>query len=245
MQNTWISLLSCAAIVLASEAWADNWQTKLQSVIRQHDSNAVITVAEGACTYRYHTQVFKIHTIDKIGAISETAHDEEGPNGDGILLKVTMQDGPYRGAAEVPQELAKPYWKTFINDYPTGTGKYLWMDLSYGGRADKKLIEAIKTALGPVHDPVPGTINQKLEAKLQPGSTASNDVAKVLAAVKASWKPTDAYLPEPVSVTEQDTYWIVEFARKKQTGEVLDVRPDGKWFRVEKSDFSCTALQSR
>lgn len=157
-----------AAVAIASRtASADEWQTKLQSVIRQYDTNAVVSIENGTYVYRYHTQTFKIHTINKTGGVSETAHDEEGPNVDGIFMKFTLQNGPYQGAAEIPQDLKRPYWTTFINAYPVATGKHLWLGLSYGSRANKRLLEAIKTCFGPILPPEPGAVNQKIE-KAQP-----------------------------------------------------------------------------
>ncbi len=161
-----ISLFATTAAV-AQDLKSDEWKTKLQSIIRQYESNAVVTVEDGSYVYRYHTQIFKIHTIQKTGAISDTAHDEEGPNVDGILMRFTLQDGPYQGAAKIPQDLMEPYWTTFINAYPVATGKHLWLGLSYGSHADKRLLEAIKTCFGPILPPEPGTVNQKIE-KAQP-----------------------------------------------------------------------------
>ncbi len=171
MKNGVLTVGLIAAVAIASRtANADEWQTKLQSVIRKFDTNAVVTVENGAYVYRYHTQTFRIHTIQKTGAISETAHDEEGPNVDGIFLNVSLQDGPYRGAAVIPQDLHRPYWTTFINAYPVADGKHLWLSLSYGSRADKKLMEAVKTCFGPILPSDPGSINQKIE-KAQPEVT--------------------------------------------------------------------------
>lgn len=163
MNNT-KAMVTLAVVGIASWAFgADEWQTRLQSTIRQYDTNGVVVVEGGAYVYRYHTQIFKIHNVHKTGKVSETAHDEEGPNVDGVLLKVSLQDGPYRGAAEIPQNLGRAYWTTFINAYPVASGKYLWLSLSYGSQADKRLLEAVKTCLGPILPPQSGTVNQTIE----------------------------------------------------------------------------------
>lgn len=85
---------------------------------------------------------------------------------------MSLEDGSYHGAAEIPQDLRRPYWTTFVNAYPVSGGKYLWLSLSYGSRADKKRMEAVKTCFGPILPPEPGTINQKIN-KTQP--TAGGD----------------------------------------------------------------------
>jgi hypothetical protein len=140
---------------------ASEWQLKLQSVIRSYDPNAVVAIENGAYVYRHHTQTFKVHAIDKTGQISERAQDEEGPNVDGILLTIFLQEGSYQGAAEIPQELKKTYWTTFVNAYPAAGGKHLLLNLSYGSRADKKLIEAIKACMGPLQVSVCNTGSDK------------------------------------------------------------------------------------
>jgi hypothetical protein len=169
MRSHMLTVGLIAVVVLASRpATADEWQTKLQSVIRLFDSNALVAVEHGGYVYRHHTQTFKIHAIDKTGAISALAHDEEGPNADGVLMRVSLQDGPYRGAADIPQDLHGPYWTTFINAYPVADGKHLWLGLSYGRRADPKLLEAVKTCFGPVRSPVPVVTNQKRERAQSP-----------------------------------------------------------------------------
>jgi len=136
---------------------ASDWQLKLQSVIRSYDPGAAVAIENGAYVYRHHTQTFKVHAIDKTGQISEAAQDEEGPNVDGILLTVFLQEGSYQGAAEIPQELKKTYWTTFVNAYPAAGDKHLLLNLSYGSRADKKLIAAIKACMGPAQSSVGNT----------------------------------------------------------------------------------------
>ena len=105
MKDALLVCLLTTSMAVAQDVKSDEWQEKLQSVIRQHHTNAVVVVEHGTYFYRYHSLTFKIHTIDKMGNILETPHDEEGPNVDGILLKVTLQDGPYQGAAKTPQDL--------------------------------------------------------------------------------------------------------------------------------------------
>jgi len=78
------------------------------------------------------------------------------------------------------------------------------------------------------------------------GSTAAEDVPKVVAAAKAFWKPTDDYWPEPSSVTERETFWWVKF-KEKETVTVRNGRqviktsvPGVQCIQVEKRDWSCS-----
>lgn len=153
MRNILIAIICTAGIAASAQnAKSDEWKTKLESIIRQYHSNAVVNVQDGTYTYRYHTQTFKVHSIQMTGEVSKEARDEEGPNVDGILMTVRLEKGEYRGQAVVPQVLTEPYWRTFINAYPVSLpgGAHLRMSLSFGSKTDKKLIRALETCFGAV-----------------------------------------------------------------------------------------------
>jgi hypothetical protein len=163
-----IAILFCVTIlalpIIADEPIGREYKTKLQAVIQQHHPDAKVEREKNRLVYRFHTQNFKIHTIHKNGHISEEAHDEEGPHVDGILVTVSLTGGSYRRiAVEIPQTLRRTYWDTFVNAYPVSDTQHLWLNLSYGKRTDKKLIDAVKTCFGPVLPPREGSKNKKLE----------------------------------------------------------------------------------
>ena len=145
-----LCLALLATSTVAETAKGDEWKTKLESIIRQYQPDAVVTVENDAYVYRYNTQPFKIHSIQKTGAISPTAHDEEGPNVDGILMTVKLEKGAYEGQADIPAVLHRPYWKSFINAYPVSLpgGAHLWMSLSYGSRTDMNLVRDLENCFG-------------------------------------------------------------------------------------------------
>jgi hypothetical protein len=104
-------------------------------------------------TMSYKTRTFMVHSSDKRGRHSKEAHETVGPRYDGLLVRVTQQDGPYAGAACVPQDLRKPYWATFVNAYPTAKGKqHLHAAISYGSRIDAALVREVKKLLDAVKD---------------------------------------------------------------------------------------------
>ena len=101
------------------------------------------------------TNKFMVHTIHKTGYISPKPIEVEGPNYDGLIVEARVRMGQHAGQAEIPQELKRTYWKTFINAYPIDKGKsYLYLSLSYGSRTDKKMVEKIKKCFGPIVQPV-------------------------------------------------------------------------------------------
>ncbi len=83
---------------------------------------------------------------------------------------------------------------------------------------------------------------------LLPNSSSGDDVPKVISAARAFLTPRDEYWPEPESVTERDTHWVVEFTKAMIMPAIQEgkqIKPDGCWIRVEKKTFSCSIMPSR
>jgi hypothetical protein len=104
-----------------------------------------IDSASDHLTISCNTMTYQIHSTDKTGRISETAHEEVGPNVNGFILSIVPQKGPYRGAAHLPQTIARPYWKTFATFIPTDDNQnHLHISLSFGRKVpDKVVVELI------------------------------------------------------------------------------------------------------
>jgi hypothetical protein len=105
--------------------------------------------ADSAVLGEYRTREFQVYTIYKGGQIAELPHQERGPEYDGFLLRVTLQPGQYQGAAVIPQNLRHPYWTTYLNAVSVpDKDEHLHIQLSYGSRTDRELLEQLKVAVG-------------------------------------------------------------------------------------------------
>ncbi|MFB3895052.1 MAG: hypothetical protein ACE14V_02000 [bacterium] len=140
----WIILAIISAN--AADFKSNDWKTNLEAVIHQYDTTGTVINENGTYTYRYHTQIFKVHPlVSKLGEVAEKAVDQEGPKIDGILLRARLNDGDYRlNQLVMPQVIKEPYWNTFINVYPIEKDKYISVSLSFGTRSDTKFFEAIR-----------------------------------------------------------------------------------------------------
>jgi hypothetical protein len=126
----------------------ENMQSDLQAILNQYESEYEVILDNNDLTIKYNTDNFMIHSRDKTGYISPNAIEKEGPNYNGFLIKLSVQDGQYSGVAMIPQTLKKPYWKTFINAYPLSNNtQYIWCSFSYGVRTNKELIEEVVDSL--------------------------------------------------------------------------------------------------
>jgi hypothetical protein len=148
------SVLMSGASAAPIQPEADKAYEALFKLLKEYK---IIGVAQGNYTLgvRHKTNKFMIHTIHKTGYISPKPIEVEGPNYDGLLIEASVRMGKYGGQAEIPQELERTYWKTFINAYPVDEGKsHLYLSISYGSRTDKEMIEKIKKCFGPIVKPV-------------------------------------------------------------------------------------------
>jgi hypothetical protein len=134
--------------LMASAVLADPPETnliqKLTSVITNLCPEAEITVDEHAFSAKHDTMVYTIHSRSKTGEVYPTTHQQEGPAFRGFMLRVSLNDGEYGGAACVPQTLHGPYYPTFIDAPSISDGKkHYQVHFSYGGRLDPELKKAI------------------------------------------------------------------------------------------------------
>lgn len=120
----------------------------LTAVIHKHCPEAETTVTDEGVIAKSGTMKFIVHARSKTGEIFSRTHEEEGPNFKGFLLRISMHEGPYQGAAAVPQTLQGPYYSTFIDAPATENGNgYYWVSFAYGSRLDAGLKQAILEAI--------------------------------------------------------------------------------------------------
>lgn len=124
---------------------------------------ASVEKEEQTVTLSYKPRTYTVHYTDKTGRHSEKAYEVVGPRYDGLIVRVTLQDGRYAGAAVLPQEFRHPYWISFGNAYPISKGKqHLHGSISYGSRTDRKLIKEVKAWLESMIDDDPNANAAKL-----------------------------------------------------------------------------------
>lgn len=105
---------------------------------------AKIETTAYAFTAKYSTMVYMVHSRSKTGEVYPQTHQEEGPGFRGFMLRVSLEDGKYEGAACVPATLQGPYYPTFIDAPSTDAEtKHYQVHFSYGAKLDPKLKEAI------------------------------------------------------------------------------------------------------
>lgn len=107
---------------------------------------------------RYKTRKYMVYPGSKSGRLGRELEEKEGPDDEGILLRVHVQAKGEVNQAVVPQTIDEPYWKTFLNVYPIKNAeKQIYVALSYRSRTDKDLISKLKSIAEQVDDGQPAT----------------------------------------------------------------------------------------
>lgn len=155
-----IAVLICC-LLSSCLAWADDSPLTqvadgLSKIAAQMTPVATVLQDGRAVTMSYKTRTFMVHNTDKLGRHSEKAHETVGPETDGLIVEITLQDGRYDGAAKIPQTLRRPYWYTFVNAYPIAEGKqHLHVNISYDSKTDRETITKIQMMLDAMVDDAP------------------------------------------------------------------------------------------
>jgi hypothetical protein len=103
--------------------------------------------------FGYKTRSFTVHTSDKLGRRSKKALEMVGPSRDGLMVRVSLVDKRYAGAAEIPQEMRQPYWTSYVNAYPVLRGRqHLYLFMTYGRRTDRAVVNRIEALLQSLAD---------------------------------------------------------------------------------------------
>ncbi len=93
-------------------------------------------------------QNFKIHGRSKPGEIAAEAHDEIGPSYKGFVLAVHLESKGEVNQAVTSQTIREPYWQTNLDGTPLrGSDKQIFWALSYGSRADQKVLNELRKLL--------------------------------------------------------------------------------------------------
>ncbi len=164
-----IAMLAVASPVLADDTPLSQVAELLSKVAEEMKPVASVEQNGRSVILSHRTRTYMVYSTDKLGRHSEKAHEEVGPMYDGMIVQVTVQDGRYAGAAEIPQDLQEPYWKTFVNAYPISKGKqHLHVNISYGSRTDQAMIKRIKSILESMIDDAPTVKAKELGAHNKP-----------------------------------------------------------------------------
>lgn len=137
---------------------------KVTKIVLEHFPKAAVVVDHGNLVAKQGTMIFTVHRRSKTGKVGEKTDQVEGPNYQGFILSISVQDGQYHGAAVVPQTLQRPYWKTYIDRPATKDGKsHFVINFSYGARLNREFISALLEAL-PNSRPIKAALTNPLPA---------------------------------------------------------------------------------
>ncbi|MCA1660286.1 MAG: hypothetical protein LC642_07095 [Verrucomicrobiaceae bacterium] len=132
----------------AQEAPIVTLDRALTPIVRTHFPDAQIQVTETSYVAKFGTMDFTVDARQKTGEILAKTHIEEGPNFEGFILRIELQEGRrYLGALRIPQDTPQPYWSTFLDSRTVSKDRHFFIRFSYGSRLRKEFKKAILDAL--------------------------------------------------------------------------------------------------
>jgi hypothetical protein len=128
-------LLLLALAVLPARGMAEDEVAKfcagLRPVFFGRYPGIDFTMRGDTATFEHNCRIYLIHNATKTGEWQD-AVEERGPKKGGIYCRITVQNGPYQGAAAAPQTFDKRYFKTlFLVAYSKRLDRHLVASLSY------------------------------------------------------------------------------------------------------------------
>ena len=146
--NTVIFSFLGMSVVMATPVENLNFNDRVIKIVRKYFPKAEITSDNDKFDAKHGTMIFTVHTRWKTGEVGNKTNQVEGPNYLGFILSVSIQDNKYKGSADVPQTLRRPYWHTYIDRFACNDGKnHYVINFSYGSRLDKEFVKSIFEAL--------------------------------------------------------------------------------------------------
>jgi hypothetical protein len=104
---------------------------RLRPVLHRYYPDAQLRLRGDVLEFEHDTRVFLIHSRLKTGQWQE-ARETRGPNPGGILGTIELRQGPYNGAAVLPQTFDNRYFETLVlAEASDDQSKFLYVHLSY------------------------------------------------------------------------------------------------------------------
>ncbi|MDA7880793.1 hypothetical protein N9A94_00630 [Akkermansiaceae bacterium] len=125
-------------------------QERFKNELRGLGAELRVEIPEGyagkSLSLRYKTRKYQVYPGNKSGQLGRELEEREGPDDEGILLRVHVQEKGEVNQAPVPQTIQEAYWKTYLNVYPVeNSSKQIYFALSFHGRTDTDLISKLKS----------------------------------------------------------------------------------------------------
>lgn len=140
-----LSVMSCIILAMPSRCTEtavpkDTLFADVEKLMREFYP-AECTIKSGRFECRFNTRTFMIHNALKTGEWQD-ARPQEGPNRGGVLCTISCEDGPWNGAAMVPQTFEYRYFTSLLMaPYNKGQDKHLVARLYYPDNVNRQLIE--------------------------------------------------------------------------------------------------------
>ena len=148
------SIIALVGYLEKGSSIADRWsekvakpQERLTKVTSKYRPDVNWKVVDQTLSSEFKTINFDIHTIDDKGHVAPEAHVETGPQHEGFIIRLSpIAPQPRRQPRPAYGRSYGPYWNHYYAIYDEQNDPFR-LDILYGVRTDKKLIEDVIDAL--------------------------------------------------------------------------------------------------
>jgi hypothetical protein len=149
MRSPFVVLVLGCLLALAGRAAADDAPKlnlkpllmEVRKVVEKHYPKATVTLKDQTIHFEFNTRKFMIHEPLLTGEWQE-AHEEPGPQKDGICGDIELREGRYKGMAAVPQSFDKHYFTLLLTaPHSKKLDHHLYIQLKYPRDAPKDFLK--------------------------------------------------------------------------------------------------------
>jgi len=111
-----LSVASASAIVAPQQPappWFAAYAEDVEHLVKKYYPDATVVHGSRRIQFAHNTREFMVHEALKTGEWQD-AHEVTGPDKGGVFGVVRMVDGPYAGAAMLPQSFDKRYYTEYV-----------------------------------------------------------------------------------------------------------------------------------
>jgi hypothetical protein len=149
-KRLWLFLaVSCLLVVtrrtVADEAPKLNMKPlyeEVRKLVEKRYPKAKVSLKDQTIHFEFNTRKFMIHEMTRIGDRWQDAHEEPGPQPDGIYCDIELRPGQYLGALVLPHNSDKRYFTLSVSaPYSKKLDRHLYIHLKYPSRVSKEFLK--------------------------------------------------------------------------------------------------------
>ena len=134
---------------------AERIHETLHLVIQRHLPQVQLQITPVQLEWTHRVRKYDVHAVTADRSIEADAHQEMGPEFDGIMIRVRQSEPVLqRETTQITGRSRGPFWMKYVAQYNLDNDP-IYLEILYGSKCDQKLLEAVTNALDKLYGPPP------------------------------------------------------------------------------------------